>query len=187
MEFDLKTASVLIGTASAAVGLAFKLMPRSSDRLKRDLELLKLTREAKANHLPLQRRIDAQINEEYVKQGIGFSRYIDIVSGELFFAIVLSTGITSIIGAVIALGSLLIVSPSDNTAAYIFIGFAMLGLVVGLIGGMSDADKRIAQLRNEINERERLTLSEDEEVLRRIRASDSTQVSPGKEDSLSIR
>jgi hypothetical protein len=62
MNFDLKSVSVAIGIASAAVTLAFRLRPRFSNRLKRDLELLKLTREAQANYLPLQRRVDAQIH-----------------------------------------------------------------------------------------------------------------------------
>lgn len=176
MDFGLKTVSVLIGVASATVTLAFKLMPRSADRLKRDLELLKLARDAKANFLPLQRHVDAQIYEEYLKEGIGFRRYFDIVFGNFAFAIILSVGTVGGIGTAIAFASKFLFALSDNTAGYIVAGFVTLGVLIGLAGGSDFAKKELTEARKEIEERQKMTASGDEEALRRFRASDSTRV-----------
>ncbi|MGJ4914399.1 hypothetical protein [Bradyrhizobium oligotrophicum] len=173
MNFDLQTFSVLTGVASAVVGLAYKLMPRSVDRLKRDLELLKLAREAKANFLPLQRHVDAQINEAYLSKGVGFKRSFDIAFGNVVFAIMITTPITGIIGAGIAFGSKYLFALSDNAVNSIGVGFLMLGILGGIIGGGDLAKKDLADARKEIEERERMLAAADEEELRRFRATNS--------------
>lgn len=174
MNFELQTLSVLIGVASAVVTLGYKLMPRSFDRLKRDLELLKLAREAKANFLPLQRHVDAQINEEYLSKGVGFRRSFDIAFGNLAFAMMIMTAIFGAVGAGIAFGSKHLFALSDNVVNFIGAGFLMFGVLGGIIGGADFAKKELAEARKEIEERERLLAAADEEELRRFRAADSS-------------
>lgn len=179
MNFDLQTVSVLIGVASAAVTLAFRLMPRSADRLKRDLELLKLAREAKASFLPLQRHVDAQIHEEYLSERLSFRRSFDIVFGNVAFAATISIGTLGAFGAAVAFGSKFLFSLADSTAGYILAGFVIVGVLMGLAGGSESASKELAEARKEIEDREKLLVSGDEETLRRFRASDSAQSERG--------
>jgi hypothetical protein len=178
MDFDLKSVSVLIGVASAIVGLAFKLMPRSSDRLKRDLELLKLAHDAKANHLPLQRHVDAQINEEYLREGLSLTRKFDIITGQVLFAAMISTFSFAIVGLVVAYGSFLLFSLTEQTTGLIAAGFAAFGLFGGILVGMTESQKAIAEARTEIEERERIAIEEDQEVLRKASANNNATPQP---------
>lgn len=173
MDLDLKSVSAFIAIASAVVGLAFKLMPRSSDRLKRDLKLLKLTREAEANYLPLQRRVDAQIHEEYVKEEIGINRRADIYFGNIFFVVLIVTPILSAAGLAIAFCAKLIFAISDDTTIYILGGFAALGLMGGISTGITLANEEFDKIREEIGMREQITVRKDEETLRSVRAEEA--------------
>jgi hypothetical protein len=170
MDLDLKSVSVLLGIASTVATLAFKLMPRSADRLKRDLELLKLAREANANHLPLQRHVDAQILEEYVRAGLSLRRRLDILFGNLLFAMLILVPIMTIVGLAVAFGAGLLFSLSEDTTSQVVLAFVGLGAIAGLLGGITEAHRDTDEVLREIQERERLAIEEDQETLRRASA-----------------
>jgi hypothetical protein len=183
MDFDLKTVSVLLAIASAVVTLLLKIAPRSTTRLKRDLELLKLARQAKVNHLPLERHIDAQIRESYLVEKIGFRKSIDVISTDVIFAVILSSWIFCIISLVIGFSLTFAFGLSDDTSRKLYVSILLVGVLVGLFAGISDGKESLAKLGEEIKERERLTIAQDEEELHRIRASDSANKrSPKKEE-----
>jgi hypothetical protein len=158
MDFDPKTLLVLLGISSAVVAVAYMFMPRSTDRLRRDLELLRLARGAKVNHLALQRHVDAQIHEAYVKAGLSLKRKIDIVFGELFFAVLLSTAAMAMIGVVVAYGAKQMFALDDAALGRVLSGFAALGLLAGLTGGSSEARKSLDEAHREMRKRQRIAV-----------------------------
>lgn len=168
MNFDLQSVSVMLGIASAIVGLAFKLMPRASDRLKRDLELLKLAREAKASYLPLQRHVDAQINEAYLKKGLSLGQRSDIFFGQFFFSLLMSTFLMAMIGVAVAYGSGFLLSLAEESVGRVLGSFVAFGVFVGVVGGIKEAQQAINEARSEVEERERIAIQEDQEALRNV-------------------
>ena len=171
MDFEPRTLLVLLGMSSAVVAVAYRLMPRSTDRLRRDLELLRLARGAKVNHLALQRHVDAQIHETYVKAGLSLKRKFDIVFGELFFAILLSTALMAMIGVAVAYGARQALPLDDAAVGRVLTGFVAIGLLVGLTGGSSEARKRLDEARREMRKRQRIALEQDPGGLREAPAA----------------
>jgi hypothetical protein len=161
MDFDPKTLVVLLGISSAVVALAYRFMPRATDRLRRDLELLRLARGAKVNHLALQRHVDAQIHETYVKAGLSLKRKVDIVFGELFFATLLSTAVMAMIGVAVAYGAKQALPLDDAAVGRVLTGFVAIGLLVGLTGGSSEARKSLDEARREMRKRQRMAVDWD--------------------------
>ena len=156
MELDPKSLTALLGITSIVVAVAYRLMPRSTDRLRRDLELLRLARGARVDHLALQRHVDAQIHETYVKAGLSLKRKIDIVFGELFFAVLLSTAGMAMLGFAVAFGAKEFFALDDVAVGRMLSGFAVLGLLVGLTGGSSEARNSLAEARREMRKRQRM-------------------------------
>jgi hypothetical protein len=161
MDLDPKSLTVLLGITSTVVAVAYRFMPRATDRLRRDLELLRLARGAKVNHLALQRHVDAQIHETYVKAGLSLKRKIDIVFGELFFAVLLSTAIMAMLGVAVAYGAKQALPLDDAAIGRVLTGFVAIGLLVGLTGGSSEARKSLDEARREMQKRQRMALELD--------------------------
>lgn len=158
MEFDPKSLSVMLGIVSALVAVAYRFMPRATDRLRRDLELLRLARGAKVNHRALQRHVDAQIHETYVKAGLSLKRKIDIVFGEVFFAVLLSTAVMAMLGVAVAYGAKQFFALDDVALGRVLSGFAALGLLAGLTGGSSEARKSLDEAHREMRKRQQIAI-----------------------------
>lgn len=165
MDLDPRSIVVLVGTATMAAAVAYRLMPRSTDRLRRDLELLRLARGAKVNHLALQRHVDAQIQETYVGTGLTLKRKLDIVFGELFFAAMLGTAVMALIGVVLAFGARSVFPLDDVALGRLLTGFAALGLVIGLTGGTSEARKSLDAAQKEMRKRRQYALELEQTTL----------------------
>jgi hypothetical protein len=166
MDVDLKTISVLLGIASSVVALAFKLLPRSSDRLKRDLELLKLARDAKANHLPLQRHVDAQIIDSYVCVRLGAKYELGTRSTYVAFGVMLCGAVMGIVGTAVAYGAQLFLLIDEATFGKVLGSFVGCGAVAGVIGGLSMAREELQRERRELEEVQRRMIEEDKKLLR---------------------
>lgn len=165
MDLDPKSIVVLVGTATMAAAVAYRLMPRSTDRLRRDLELLRLARGTRVNHVALQRHVDAQIEETYVRAGLGLKRKLDIVFGELFFAAMLGTAVMALIGVLVAFGARSVITLDDVALGRMLTGFATLGLLLGLAGGMSEARKSLDAAEKEIRKRRQYALELEQTTL----------------------
>jgi hypothetical protein len=165
MDLDPKSIVVLVGTATMAAAVAYRLMPRSTDRLRRDLELLRLARGARVNHHALQRHVDAQIQEAYVRAGLSLKRKLDIVFGELFFAAMLGTAVMALIGVIIAFGARSVFPLDDVALGRMLTGFAALGLLIGLTGGTSEARKSLDAAQKEIRKRQQYALELEQTTL----------------------
>ena len=173
MDLDPKSLTALLGITSIVVAVAYRFMPRSTDRLRRDLELLRLARGAKVDHLALQRHVDAQIHEAYVKAGLSLKRKIDIVFGELFFAVLLCTAVMAMLGVAVAFGAKEFFALDDVALGRVLSGFAALGLLVGLTGGSSEARKSLAQARREMRKRQRIAGEPGQSGLREASAGNA--------------
>jgi len=165
MDLDPKSIVVLVGTATMAAAVAYRLMPRSTDRLRRDLELLRLARGTRVNHLALQRHVDAQIQETYVRASLGLKRKLDIVFGELFFAAMLGTAVMALVGVLVAFGARSVVPLDDVALGRMLTGFATLGLLIGLAGGMSEARKSLDAAEKEIRKHQQYALELEQTTL----------------------
>ena len=122
---------------------------------------LRLARGAKVNHLALQRHVDAQIHETYVKAGLSLKRKVDIVFGELFFATLLSTAVMAMIGIAVAYGAKQALPLDDAAVGRVLTGFVAIGLLVGLTGGGSEARKSLDEARREMRKRQRMAVEWD--------------------------
>lgn len=165
MDLDPKSLVVLVGTATMAAAVAYRLMPRSTDRLRRDLELLRLARGTRVNHLALQRHVDAQIQEAYLKAGLSLKRKLDIVFGELFFAAMLSTAVMALVGVAVAFGARSLFALDDVALGRVLAGFAALGLLLGLTGGTSEARKSLDAAQREIRKRQQYAVELEQTTL----------------------
>lgn len=173
MDFDLKTISVVLGIASSFVALAYKLKPNPSARLKRDLELLKLARETKANYFALQRHVDAQIRNEFVVRGLNRRKRFELYYGELSFSAILGVVTFGFLGSLTALAAKAIFSIEDTTAAIIIGTAAVLGLLGGISHGSEVGGNRVRDAEREVAENEMELIESDEVAIREIRKNDA--------------
>ncbi|EIX4885691.1 hypothetical protein MDT45_004602, partial [Vibrio vulnificus] len=75
--------ATLIGIISTVVTLALRFMPRESDRLKHNMELLKLAKESDVDHIPIAREVEVQIQNLFI--GVAVSRF-KIYGTQILFA-----------------------------------------------------------------------------------------------------
>lgn len=162
MDIDYKNISLVVGAASALLGLLYKLLPNRSDRLKKDMELLKLAKETEANHLPLLRRVNSQIYEEYVHEELGRKEKVEIIFKNVSGAVYLSVAFLGLFGVVVSSIARAIFELTDEKAGLIIGTFVGLGVLTGFYGGFSDANKEIEVLENEIDKRVRERVEKDE-------------------------
>jgi hypothetical protein len=172
VELDVKNISILVGIASAVLTIVLKFMPRPSDQLKHDLELLKLAREARANYLPLQRSVDAQVRQIYMNTEIGIKRYFEELWLGLFFSTTFFLIVSGIFGAITTYILKLLFSIPDERADNILLWFLVIGIGLGISSGVGLARKWIDEVREELKQREQAAAMGDEEVLQRLRATD---------------
>lgn len=172
VDFDAKTVSVVVGIASSLVALGVKLFPKASDRLKRDLELLKLARESKANYLPIQRHVDAQINDHYMNARLGFRHKVETVFPMAFFGALVCTPLFGLIGLGIAYVAR-VASVGEPAASAIVTALAALGLFGGLAGGSSLAGRELEKEQREAEDRIRSQIEDDRNALIHERVSDA--------------
>jgi hypothetical protein len=165
LEFSLKNISIAITIISALIGIVYKLIPRSSDRLKKDLELLKLAKETEVNHLPLERHINHRINEDYVRTNISIKQYLDIYFGKISLSIMLMVLVFLFLGLVVSYLLKVTTLVTPDTAENIIIGFLAFGVLGGVMEGQRQANETIKDIKKEMEARVSSIIEEDEKSL----------------------
>ena len=137
MEIDLQgwlpSIATLIGIISTVVTLALRFMPRESDRLKHNMELLKLAKESDVNHLPIEREVEVQIQNLFIDVPVNcFKIYSTQI---LFFTMVcfLISVITSTGTSYIAVTFF---DMSEKDANHVVSQFVIGGIIGGIICGL---------------------------------------------------
>lgn len=165
MDIDLKNLSIIVGVVSTIIGLAYKLMPRASDNIKKELELLKMAKDTGVNHLPILRHLNSRIHEEYVNETISLKKKIDVRLGNILFISIIMIAIFGIIGYFVGFILSAILSFSEQTHEYIVLGFASVGLVGGILGGLSQATDDLNSMQKEIDDRIQSVVENDKHEL----------------------
>lgn len=166
MDIDFKTISVVVGIASTSLGILYRVTPKRSDRIKKNLELLKLAKETEANHLPLLRHVNTIIHNEYVHEEVSLKERFGIRIKHVAFAAMLSIAFLGLLGVIVSSVAQAAFGLTDETAQKILAVFITFGVASGLFGGLPEADKELEEIKNAVDERIRNTVEADEKALK---------------------
>ncbi|MFN6569891.1 hypothetical protein [Dendronalium sp. ChiSLP03b] len=166
MDIDYRAISLIVSSLAALLGLLYQVLLGQSNQLKRELELLKLAKEAEANYLPLLRSVNSQIHKGYVHEELKLRKRVEIYLENLSSAILLSTFSFGLIGFIVSWTAQAIFKLKNEEFGSILASFAVLGLVVGIFGGFSDAETEIKVFKDEINKKIKETVEKDESEIK---------------------
>ncbi|HDY8011854.1 TPA: hypothetical protein ACGUOU_004553 [Vibrio vulnificus] len=143
MELDLKgwltLIATFIGIISTIITLALRFMPRESDKLKHNLELLKLAKESEINHLPIAREVEAQIQNLFIDVPVSrlkIYRTQILLFTMICFLIAVITGTGTSYIATIFFGM------SENDADHLVSQFVVAGIIGGISFGLMSGSEQ---------------------------------------------
>lgn len=166
MDIDFKTISVVVGIASASLGLLYRIIPKRYDRLKKNLELLKLAKEAEVNYLPLLRHVNSIIHEKYVHKELSLYEKSELVLSHIILGVAISLAFFGLVGFVVSWLTQVAFELTEEKAEYILAGFCALGVLVGIGGGISGSKEKLKELGYNIEEKTKGIVEQDKKDLK---------------------